>query len=76
MAKSTDDVQGTSADIPIPDTTDTIPLRDSDDRQADDTADNAAGIEGPRGPRPERRNGPTVLSGYSDSTVPRAPCSP
>lgn len=76
VAKSTDDAPETSADTLILGTTDTIPLRDSDDRLADDTVDNAAGTAGPRGSRPERRNAPTAPPGYLDSTVPRAPCLP
>lgn len=76
VAKLTDDAPETSEDTLTPDTTDTIPLRDNGDRQADGTAGNEAGTEGPRGPNLERRNAPKARPVCLDSTVPRAPCLP
>jgi len=41
VAKLTNDVPGRSADTPVPGTTSTIPLQDSDDRQEERMVNNA-----------------------------------
>lgn len=75
VAKLTGDVPERSADTPLPDTTNTIQLQDSDDKLVGRTADNVAYTAGPCEPRLPWGNGPTALPEDLDSMAPKDPYS-